>query len=242
MKAPTLVKRLVSIARTIVMLAGLAMIAFFALCFTPLPYRFYSWLSSDGRTLETPPDYVVILGGGGIPSESGLVRTYLGAQVGRQFTNATLIAALPANGNLAVSSADRMKQELVMRGVPANRVVLERAGRNTREQALNTRDIIGRGFATSKVVVVTSPEHMRRALLTFQHAGFEEVYGDAAFDVSLDGQMTYDAAELGGKTLPMPNVGDSLFVRYGFWNNLGYETKSLREAAALLYYKIQGWI
>ena len=56
-----------------------------------------SWLKvADGGAMEAPR-YIVVLGGGGIPSDTGLMRTYYGAKHSLSFPNATVILALPAD-------------------------------------------------------------------------------------------------------------------------------------------------
>jgi uncharacterized SAM-binding protein YcdF (DUF218 family) len=68
------------------------------------------------------------------------------------------------------TESDVMQAALVELGIPRDRIELERQSRNTREQAwnvavwLNSRKI-------DKFVLVTSPEHMRRATALFEKAG-----------------------------------------------------------------------
>ena len=224
------------------LLAGIAVFLMLACCLTPYPWRLYHWLGCDPMKIQNPPDCIVVLGGGGIPSESGLMRSYLGAELGRRYPNATVIATMPVDGNSENSDAEKMRRELLMRGIPQERILLEKRGRNTREQALNVRSLLGVDYATNGLVIVTSPEHMRRAILSFRKAGFTSTGAASAYSEALDAELTYDTAELGGTDLPMPNVGENLYLRYQFWNNLGYLSKASRELVALLYYKVMRWI
>ena len=235
-------RKLVRFVHGTLLLTGIAVFLLLASCLTPYPWRLYHWLGCDPMKIPGPPDCIVVLGGGGIPSESGLMRSYLGAELGRRYPNATVIATMPVDGNAEDSDAEKMKRELLMRGVPQERILLEKRGRNTREQALNVRSMLGVDFATNGIIIVTSPEHMRRSILSFRKAGFISTGAASAYSESLDAELTYDTAELGGTTLPMPNVGENLYLRYQFWNNLSYLSKASRELVALLYYKIMRWI
>lgn len=219
---------------------GLAGLAAAVLCFSPVPWRVYRWLSTDPAQAANP-SFIVVLGGGGIPSETGLMRTYEAAAVAARFPAATVVVALPAEGAPETSSTGRMKAELVMRGVAADRILLEPQGRNTREQALNVAKMIP-GAETNTVLVVTSPEHVKRAVLSFRKAGLGGTSGSPAFEESADYELNYDQKDLGGAERPGPDIGNRPMLRYQFWNNLGYLERSARELAALAYYKWMGWI
>ncbi len=221
---------------------GLVFLLSLILAFTPLPWRAYRWLASDPEDLGRPPQYIVILGGGGIPSESGLMRTYWGAGAARKHIHATVVVALPVDGELAGSATARMRDELMLRGVERDRILIEPQGRNTREQALNVGGMIGPDHRKAPVLIVTSPDHMKRALLTFRKAGFGRVAPLAAFSESVQAPLTYDTKELGGRDIPMPNIGSMTSLKYRFWNNLGFQLRVARELTALGYYRLMGWI
>jgi uncharacterized SAM-binding protein YcdF (DUF218 family) len=223
-------------------LAGIAFLSLVALCFTNVPWRAWNWLATDPARASIEPQYVVVLGGGGIPSESGLVRAYHAAQVARQFSRATLIVALPAEGDAVGAAAGKTRDELVLRGVAPGRIEMETGGRNTREQALNVKKLIDGRAENAGVLIVTSPYHVRRALLAFRKAGFGNVAASAANSESIDANMVYNAKDLGGAALPLPNVGSQLTLRYRLWNNAGYLLEFTREWCALAYYKRMGWI
>lgn len=213
---------------------GLVALALAVLCFSPVPWRLYRWLSTD-RPPAGNPAFIVVLGGGGIPSETGLMRTYEAAALARRFPGATLIVALPSEGEPEAGAPGLMKAELVMRGVEAGRILLEPRGRNTHEQALNAAEMIP-GPETNRVLIVTSPEHVRRAAGAFRKAGFGAACGAPAFEETADYELNYDQ-EAGE-----PDLGRLPVLRYDFWNNLGYLDRSARELAALGYYRWMGWI
>lgn len=221
---------------------GVVFLLSLLLAFTPVPWWAYRWLATDTASLGGPPQYIVVLGGGGIPSESGLMRTYWGAEAARTYGYATVVVALPVDGELDGSATGRMRDEMILRGVERARILIEPQGRNTREQAINVGGMIGPDHRKASVLIVTSPDHMKRALLTFRKAGFGNVAPLAAFSESVQSSLAYDTRELGGRSLPVSNIGSMTSLKYRFWNHLGYEVRVMRELTALGYYKLMGWI
>jgi uncharacterized SAM-binding protein YcdF (DUF218 family) len=67
-----------------------------------------------------------------------------------------------------------MREQLVRLGVPPERIVLESASHNTHEEAVLIAPML-RARGIQRVVLVTSPTHMRRALGTFRAAGWNTV-------------------------------------------------------------------
>ena len=63
--------------------------------------------------------------------------------------------------------AEVMRALAIDQGVPADAIILEQRAGNTHEMVLFTRDI-ARRYSSSRVLLVSSPYHMRRALLTWR--------------------------------------------------------------------------
>ena len=227
-----------TVIRRFFLAAGVFFVLLFALCWTSYPWRVYHWLSMPDARLDGAPEWIVVLGGGGVPSESGLMRTYYGARIAEQFPDARILIALPADPDSKDSALRRMQDELVMRGVDRARIDLLPHGANTRAQAVAMRE---RLTLDDGILVVTSPEHVRRAVRTFGRAGFERVGAHAAADTHAEGSMMVTEEGV-GDTLRAPTVEGSLTLRYRFWNHLTYLTRSAREFVALGYYKMKGWI
>lgn len=221
---------------------GVVALTVVVLGFTPYPWRMYRWLGTDAARLQGAPDFIVLLSGGGIPSESGLTRAYRTAQVAEMYPSARVIVAMAEDAAPDGGSFSRMRRELMMRGVLHERLLFERKGRNTREQALNVRKLLERETSDPVLLIVTSPEHLRRALLTFRKAGFTRARGDAVFSASVNKDFTYEAGELGASPALAPDIGDHLMLRYILWDNLALEVKILREWAGLAYYWAMDWI
>ncbi len=234
-------KRLIRLLRTGLISMGALGLLVVALCFTSYPWRMYYWLSMPEAVLHEAPEWIVVLGGGGIPSESGLMRTYYGAQAAMQFPSAQIYVALPGDPAAAEGAGRRMAQELVMRGVDPARIDFESTGTNTRSQAVALRRMTGKDVVEWPVLIVTSPEHMRRAVRTFQRAGFAQAGGQAAMDTGIDHGLAVSEADVDGR-LAAPALEGSLFVRYQFWHGITYLSRSAREWVALFYYRLKGWI
>ncbi|MFH1936694.1 MAG: ElyC/SanA/YdcF family protein, partial [Bacteroidota bacterium] len=94
---------------------------------------------------------------------------------------------------------------------------------------------------TSHVLLITSPEHLYRAVLTFRKAGFEQVNGLPAFESDVESDISFSSKKLGGRRW-VPDVGESITLRYQFWTQLQYEILILREWMAIGYYWLMGWI
>jgi len=184
-----------------------------------------SWLQVTDAGAMDDPRYIVVLGGGGIPSDTGLMRTYYGARHSISFPDATVILALPADEDPEASSVGRMKDELVLRGVPESSILMETEGRNTHEQAEKVKAMLGPGAIHDPVHIVTERSHLRRSVLCFRKAGFSRVFG-------IGTQNTGAEADMGAGT----------FLRYTLWSNLQLQIRVLREMIATGMYKLRGWV
>ena len=120
-----------------------------------------------------------------------------------------------------------------------NYVFHDTIGTNTRSQVLGLAENHPE-LLTAKIMVITSPEHLKRTVKCFNKAGFQEVRGVAAYEGTVDFDLSLRMQKLkGNKTIP--NV-ESSKLRYTFWNYLKLEIDTYREYFALFYYKIKGWI
>ena len=216
-----------SAGRILVSLFALVFILQMLVGFLGVPGWVIGWLSGDSFELTVQPRYVVVLGGGGIPSESGLIRTYYAAKLGMTMTGATFVVSLPCEGDPETNSVGRMRDELVMRGIPSNTVVLEYASYNTHEQAVHIGLLLGDEALGDPVLLVTSPYHVRRALRCFRKQGFRQIAAVSA--VNMGAEADYESASLLG-------------LRYVFWANLDALLEYSREAVAVFYYRLCGWI
>jgi len=227
--------------RRLVTLFGLFLVSVLVLAMTSVPWNWYGALAAPDRNAEGSPDYIVMMGGGGIPSESGLMRSWKTAEAARLFSNAVVIVAMPTEEN--ESSPGAVEQELAMRGVEWSRMVREPKGRNTREQAKEVYQIIfSRGSVDQTIVgVVTSPEHMRRTWFAFKRAGFQHLIALPSWPEAISADLSYIESDLDAPTLG-GLVGGNAMIKYRFWDNLGILIKCARETAAMMYYRLMGWV
>ena len=190
----------------------------------PLPEWVMEWLSCKDIKPAEQPRYVVLMGGS-IPSQAGLIRAYYAAEFGRGRTGITHIISIPANEDPSESGPDRVRDELVLRGIPASEILFESRASDTYEEAVFIRDMLGDGALAEPLLIVTSPSHMRRAFLCFRKQGFRNV-------TCLPAEDTFYEVDIGGWG----------FFRYTFWYRLGSQAGIARELVAMAVYKLRGWI
>ncbi len=227
------------ILRIFFVLSGIFLLAVVILAFTTLPFWGIHWLGTSKAKLKWEPETIVLLGGGGMPSESNLMRSWFAGQAARSFPGASLVIAMPGDIADSLSTPQLMKKELVLRGVNPQKIQFENEGTNTRAQALNCEKML---HTSKSVLLITSPDHTRRAVLCFQKVGFEKVNALPTFENATEADLTFRDDELGGRKTPAPDVGQSIQIRYQVWNHLKYEITFAREMLALAYYKLRGWI
>lgn len=216
---------------------------FFSLCivlaFTEQPYWAYHWLGTSKARLEQKPEVIILLGGAGMPAQDNLMRSWYTGKAARSFPDAQILIAMPGNIKDSTSTPRKMQAELQLRGIKPERIAFEAEGTNTRSQALGCRQLLN---PETPILLVTSPEHMRRAVLCFEKAGFSQVNGLPAFENAAEADFRVNDAQLGGDSALVPDLSKRMNMRYQVWNHLKYEIIIARECCALAYYKLRGWI
>jgi uncharacterized SAM-binding protein YcdF (DUF218 family) len=220
---------------------GSTFILLILIAFTTLPFWAYYGLATGYSKTEKAPKTIVMLAGAGIPSENGLIRAYYTAKLARQCPDANVIIAVPGKITDSLGDPRRIASELELRGVNPKRIKFAVKGKNTRGQALEIAEIISQDNLTLPLTIVSSPEHMKRAVLSFLKCGFTKINGLPAFETSLETDLSFIDKDLEGNEIAPP-IGSNLQVRYQFWNHLKYEILVIREYFALTYYKLRGWI
>lgn len=229
------------ILKVLLLFSGSFFILLCVLAFTTLPFWAYFRLSAGYMKAENPPKTIVMLAGAGIPSENGLIRAYYTARLALKYPEASVIIAVPGNKSDSLGDPRRIADELILRGIDTGRILFATSGKNTRGQALGVAAILGKAKLDSPVTLVSSPEHIKRSVLSFRKCGFTNVNGLPTFESSLESDLTFEDNTLEGNKLAPP-IGQNLQLRYQFWNHLKYEVIVIREYFALSYYKIRGWI
>lgn len=225
--------------RKLTLIAGIIFLITLILAFTKQPFWGYHWLGTSKSVMKWSPSTIILLGGGGMPSESNLMRSWYTGVAAKSFPEARVIIAMPGKAEDSLSTPARMKNELIVRGIDPARIYFESQGANTRAQALFCKQLIATHVP---VLLVTSPEHMRRAVLCFEKAGFEKVNALPAFENAVEASLKFEDDSLGGNKVLVPDIGQHISVRYQVWNHLKYEILIVREMMAMAYYKARGWI
>ncbi len=229
------------VIRPVLITFGILSILLIIFALTSGPFWLYYRLGTGNIGFTFSPDCLVLLGGSGMPSESNLIRSYYAAAMAGEFPGRPLIIALPGDTTDSSSAIIRLSDEMVLRGISSGRIIYEPEGLNTRAQALNIYQLMSDSAKNSKIVLITSPEHMRRSILCFRKAGFENVGGFPAFEYANEADMTAFKDDLGGNRF-VPDVKQSISLRYRLWTHLKYEVIIIREYLALAYYKLKGWV
>lgn len=229
--------------RRLFTLCGCLFLAVLVLPLTHVPWSWYRSLAYPFRPEMTSPDILVMMGGGGVPSESGLMRSWKTAEAAIRYPTALVIIAMPLeDGEIEPGP---IAKEVIMRGVSPDRIMREPKGRNSREQALEVARMIPEILVKDNPVIglITSPEHMKRTWYSFQRAGMTNLMVLPAWAESIEADLSYDSRDLGEHGGAIVNaVGGSNMIKYRYWDNLAIMVKCARESVAFIYYRMLGWV
>jgi len=230
------VKILLAIFRWFFGIIGFISTLLFICSFTPLPYNAYHWLGTSNARPDRPPDVIILLGGSGMPSPDGLMRTYYATEAARKYPNTQVIIAHPLSEQDSLMQLQLMAHELVVKGIDSSRITFEPTGFNTHSQAVRIASLFAGQTDSLSLLVITSPEHMYRAVKTFRKSGFNHVGGLSAFEKPVDEGQVKD------KEISKDIRVKSVSLRYNMWSYMVYELLVIKETTAILYYKMKGWI
>lgn len=232
----SIIKTFIKCLKIFLLAFGSITFLFFIISFTDLPYSAYHYLGTSNSKIQGTPDLIVILGGGGMPSPDGLIRTYYGAMAAKEYESAKIIIALPYDDEDSLYQLNLMADELYIKGIDSLRISFEPYGFNTHSQAENIASEYKNKIENIKLLIVTSPEHMYRSVKTFRKEGFLHVSGCPTFENPIDEEKIKDKQKT--KDIRVK----SLAFRYNMWSYMNYELLVIREYFAIVYYKIKGWI
>jgi len=167
-----------------------------------------------GRGYAEKGDVLVVLGGSEFTDGTLGWSSYLRSEYAvRTFKEGGFRTVVVAGGPASLPVAVPMSQWMRCFGIPADDIHLETASRSTRENALNTRDLLN--SLNGRKVLLTSDYHLFRARRVFTKVGVKVL------------------------PLPIPDAlkrTSSLISRWPVFCELGLET------AKIGYYWLRGWI
>jgi len=131
-----------------------------------------------------------------MPSESSLMRVFFVHRAAIESPNSHVVISIPGNPNDSTSTAHLVAEELISKGISANRILYEQKGTNTRSEALNLQKFNSEDVTKKPILLVTSPEHMRRAVLTFRKAGFLRISALPTFENAIEANLFFDDTKM----------------------------------------------
>jgi uncharacterized SAM-binding protein YcdF (DUF218 family) len=129
------------------------------------------------------------------------------------------------------ASAEDMATLLALMGVPRQAMWLETTSRNTYENAVNSRAMLG-PMGIRRILLVTSASHMPRSVALFEKQGFEVIPAPTDFTAT---RAEWDRLKSGG-------VGTWLLATLPSVENLSLSTRMLKEYIGMLVYRLNGWM
>jgi uncharacterized SAM-binding protein YcdF (DUF218 family) len=225
---------LVKTFKIIFLSLGMVFALMIILAFTSVPFYSYYHLGQNPNDNDSisRPSYVVMFGGAGMPSEDNLMRIYHTAALANHF-NVPVLLVHPKDSLCQAEMTRLLHQDGI------HNILYMTKGANTRSQALELIETYPE-LPQEQLLVVTSPEHVRRTVKCLNKVGFQNVIGKAAYPSTVDFDLSLKKQKLGGNET-IPSV-ESIKMRYTFFNYLKLEVTCAREYFALAYYKIKGWI
>lgn len=223
---------------------GIISFIYIIFAFTSIPYNilYKQGIKFFNETIK--PDYIIMMGAGGMPEKNNLIRQYYAVNLLKKFPESTLIIALPGNINDTNSSIYILYKDFLDKNISKDRILIENIGVNTRSQAINILKILKEkehDLKNINILIVTSPEHIPRSILSFRKLGITKSYGYPAFSYDLESNLIFSHKETQGIKI-LTSIGGSIKLRYRFWEYIKIEISLTREYLALIYYKINGWI
>lgn len=133
-----------------------------------------------------PIDYIIVLGSWHINNDALPVTSQLNVDSLQRLVETVRIYKLHPEAKIitsghhnieVVSNAQKMKQSLILSGVPEQKIITENFPRDTEEEA----QLISPRVQGSNVVLITNASHMPRAIKYFQAQGVEPIPAPTGF-------------------------------------------------------------
>ena len=132
-------------------------------------------------TLSSKPiDYIIVLGSWHTPNAALPVTSQLNKEALQRLVEVLRIYRLHPEARIitsghhnrdVVSNAEKMKQSLILLGVPEQKIITENFPKDTEEEA----ELISPRVQGSRVILITNASHMPRAMKYFQAQGIQPI-------------------------------------------------------------------
>ena len=220
-------------ARPLACLLGLLILVVFSL--EPVSNALFGSLEAKAvRTMDPATHYDAVILLGGLVDEKAMEKsrslsindnnerlfgTLAVMREGR--ADYAIISGAPVDPKTPYAESQVLADQLVLLGVPREKVIVEAKAMNTRENATYSAEIArARGF--SKVLIVTSAFHMHRALACYRRAGMNVDTLPVDF-------RSYDPGVASGSWLPRAS-------------HLERSTAAIREWSGFYVYRARGYV
>ena len=171
---------------------GILFFLMLALAFTSAPFYMHYRLGQNPKddVEVSHPQLVMMFGGAGMPSEDNLMRLYHTAALARHF-NVPVLLVHPED------SLCQAEMTRLLRQGGIDSVLYMTEGANTRSQAVELMNAYPE-LSKKELIVVTSPEHVRRTVKCLNKVGFQHALGVAAYPATVDFDLSLKDERLGG--------------------------------------------
>lgn len=136
------------------------------------------------NTPEPAAEYLIVLGAKVNKTAPSLILHYriqAAAEYLKENPGTMVVASGGKGADEGISEAQCIYQELVKRGIAADRILLEEQSVNTKENLMNSGELIGSKEAS--VVLTTTDFHVFRAIRLAKKCGYEHISGNPAKSV-----------------------------------------------------------
>ena len=133
-----------------------------------------------------PVDYIVVLGGWHTPNAALPVTSQLSKDSLQRLVEVLRIYSIHPEARIitsghhnrdSVSNAEKVKQALVLLGIPEQKIITENFPKDTEEEA----QLISPRVQGANVVLITNADHMPRAMIYFQQMGIKPIPAPTGF-------------------------------------------------------------
>lgn len=235
-------RRLGRVAARVMMSIGAAVLLFLLWTGLGWPLWIDRWL--DVSQPPAPADAIVCIAGGtslpNLPTDEGWGRIYSAVQL---FADGYApVVVFTGRGWSGLSEAETYAEAAVWLGLPREAILLDPRGTATSEHPLTiTAATNGRVTRDSRLLLVTSRLHSRRALMTFRKQGFSRAIAVSDYRAQhASGRLAWASQKTAyGSIAPSRKNYGGVLARVG--DGVSRVLTVVRETAAIVWYRWKGY-